>query len=433
MSLTEDTFHRIRAERAARFKRLYLPEEFIAPHYEGYSIANLAASVIQVLGGRPPRAPLAPELLESLTDGVRRVVLVIVDALGYDRLTTALNTNPHNGFHHLLHRGGRLAPLTSVFPSTTTAALTSLWCGYTPAEHGSLGFQLFLRGFNLRANMINLNATALQKMGGEQLVGAGLEPEKFLGVPSLPQALARVGVPTYNLIEQPFEKSPLSRVQIRGVRETRGFVTSSDMWVALRNWMEQRARDKALFVAYWSAVDTIAHTYGPSSDTLLAEINSFAYSFEREFLRPLSAAAREHTLFLLTADHGHIDSPPDRAVYLKDHPDLREHLLMDYTGEPRAAYLYCTQGEVDVVRAYFEKRLPDKFFVLDSQLALALGLFGGGTPAPEARYRVGDLTVLGRSNYYLWEKHEAPRPLGRHGGLSEAEMLVPLLAARLDG
>jgi hypothetical protein len=433
MSLAENVLHHIHAERAARFKRLHLPEEFIAPHYEGYSIANLAASVIQVLGGRPPRTPLAPELLDRLTDGVRRVVWVIVDALGYERLLAALEANPHNGLHHLLHHGGRLAPLTSVFPSTTTSALTSLWCGYTPAEHGSLGFQLFLRGFNLRANMINLNATALQKIGGEQLVGAGLEPEKFLAVPSLPQALARVGVPTYNLIEQPYEKSPLSRVQIRGVRETRGFVTSSDMWVALRSWMEQVVGEKALFVAYWSAVDTIAHTYGPSSETVLAEVNNFAYSLEREFLRPLSAAARAHTLFLLTADHGHVNSPQDHAVYLHDHPDLRERLLMDYAGEPRAAYLYCVQGEVESVRAYFEKRLADKFFVLDSQLALALGLFGNGAPAPEARYRVGDLTVLGRSNYYLWEKREPPRPLGRHGGLSEAEMLVPLLAARLDG
>lgn len=433
MALIDSTFSSLRAERETRFGALHLPTDFIAPYYGGRSIVNVPASIAQVLGARHPTPPLAADLLGDLPSGVRRIVLVIVDALGYDFLARALDANPENGFHVLLKNGARLAPLTSVFPSTTTAALTSLWSGYTPAEHGSVGFQLFLRGPNLRANMIKFQAAALHKLGGEQLPAAGVDPDKFLPVPALPQTLARFGVPTFNLIEQVYENSPLSRMQIRGVKETRTFVTSSDMWLALRRWMEERSTEKALFVAYWSAVDTIAHAYGPGSDAIVGEVNNFAYSFEREFLRRLGPAARQDTLFLITADHGHAATPPAGVVYLNKHPFIRERLTMDYAGEPRAAYLYCTQGEVEAVRHYFVDNLADKFFVLDSRAALEAGLFGPPPFAPETRYRVGDLTVLARGTHTLWERDDAPKTLGRHGGLSETEMVVPLLAARLDG
>lgn len=433
MSLTDPALTAIRAERETRFGALHLPDDFVAPHYGGHSIVNVPASITQILGGRHPTLGLNSGLIDALASGVRRVVLVIVDALGYDFLLRAWEANPDNSFQGLLKNGGRLAPLTSVFPSTTTAALTSLWSGYTPAEHGAVGFQLFLRGPNLRANMIKFQATALHKLGGEQLPAAGVDPDKFLPVPALPQTLARLGVPTFNLIEQPYENSPLSRMQIRGVKETRAFVTSSDMWLALRKLMEDRPTEKALFVAYWSAVDTIAHAYGPASDAIVAEIDNLAYSFEREFLRRLTPAARQDTLFLLTADHGHAYTPPKEMVFLNQHPFIRERMVMDYAGEPRAAYLYCTQGEVEAVRQYFAERLADKFFVLNSHAALEAGLFGPPPFAPETRYRVGDLIVLARGNHILWERDDVSRTLGRHGGLSETEMLVPLLAARLDG
>lgn len=432
MSLAERIEKQIRAESGARFEALNLPADWIAPNYGGRSIVNVPTSIIQIFGGHISTAPLDPAITKKLAAGVKRIVLVVIDALGYQRLLDTLDANPQNGFHPLLRQGAQLVPLTSVFPSTTTAGLTSLWTGYTPAEHGFLGYQLFLRDYGVRANMIGFSPVATEDLGRDQLLAVGLEPEKFLPVPSLPQTLAQVGVPTYHLIEQPYVESGLSRVQVRGARETRGFVTSSDMWVWLRAWLEQTTRERALFTVYWSAIDGIAHTYGPSSATLTAEVNNLAYSFEREFLRALSPTAREGTLFLLTSDHGQIDTPIHRTIYLRDHPRLREHLLMDFAGEPRAAYFYCRNGKVDTAREYLATRLAGKFLVMDSQAALDAGLFGSGTIASEARYRIGDLIVLPRADYILWEKSDEPKMLGRHGGLSSEEMLVPLIAARLD-
>ncbi|MEP7200834.1 MAG: alkaline phosphatase family protein [Chloroflexota bacterium] len=432
MTLADTIYKSISKESKSRFDELGLPDHFVAPNYDGRSIVNVPSSIVKTFGGKMRTAPLDPLILGALARGVKRIVFVVVDALGYDKLNEALDANPHNGFHALLKDGGQLVPLTSVFPSTTTAALTALWSGYTPAEHGFMGYQLFLREFGIRSQMISFDPAAMDRLGSGQLVAAGLKPEEFLAVPSLPQTLTEYDVPVYNVIEQPFVKSALSRAQIRGQRETRGFVSSSDMWVTLRAWLEQRKAERALFVAYWSAVDTIAHHYGPASETIVSEVNNFAYSFEREFLTRLSPAAREGTLFLLTADHGQIATPPADAVYMRDHPKLRDYLLMAYTGDPRAAYLYVRNGELNAARDYIETHLANQFFVLDSQVALRAGLFGGGKHSPETRYRIGDLTVLPRAHEILWERDEPPKMLGRHGGLDAQEMLVPLIAARLD-
>ncbi len=432
MTLADRVEQHIRAENQTRYRALHLPAEFIVPNYDGRSIVNLAASIVKILGGKIPTAPLDDAIFAKLAHDAHRVVLVIVDALAYQRFIRALDANPQNGFNALWRGNAELVPLTSVFPSTTVSALTSLWTGYTPAEHGSLGFTQFLRDQATRANMIYFSPTATDRVSSGQLVAAGMKPEEFLAVPSLPQTLERVGVPVFHHIEQPYANSPLSKMQLRvEMKETRGFVTSSDLWVVLRDSLEEKRAERALFTTYWSGLDAIVHAYGPASRAYDAEMHNLAYSFEREFLSRLSPRARAGTLFLLTSDHGAMDSPVKRTIYLKDHPDLRERLLMG-AGEPRAAYLYCVHGEKDATRAYIERELGDKFFVLDARGALEAGLFGSGKLAPETRYRIGDLIVLPRENWILWERADEPQMLGRHGGLAEEEMLVPLLAAKLD-
>ncbi len=432
MTLADKVLDEIRGESSARYGALNLPGDWIAPNYGGCSIANVPATIVRAMGGEISTAPLAAGIIAGFLSGIRRVVFVVADALGYSKLLKVLDTNPQNGFGALLRGGANLVPITSVFPSTTTAALTTLWSGYTPAEHGFLGYQLFLREFGVRAEMISFSPVATLQLGRDQLIAAGLDPDKFLPTPSLAQTLAMYGVSSYHLLLGAYVKSGLSHVQMCGAKEVRGVVTSSDLWVALREMLEAKKDERALFAVYWGGVDSVGHVYGPSSPSVAAEVNNLAYSFEREFLAPLSPAAREGTLFLLTADHGQMDAPRERMVVLRDHPELRDHLVMDFAGEPRAAYLYCRSGEVDAARAYIETRLGNKLLVLDSQAALQAGLFGTGTPAPEAPYRIGDLLVIPRENYTLVESKESRALLGRHGGLMPDEMLVPLIAARLD-
>ena len=157
-------------EQAIRDHRLPLldaalpSDEFVMPCYDTFSIVNLPATTAGLLGIPLPGAPPLPrDVWGSFAGGVRCVIRVLIDALGYLRLQRLMSAEPDSLFQRLLRRGGTLIPLTSVCPSTTTTALSSLWSGRTPAEHGMLGTRLFLRDQGLQANMIYFTPVGFQR------------------------------------------------------------------------------------------------------------------------------------------------------------------------------------------------------------------------------------------------------------------------------
>ena len=427
---------RIQTEHTPRTRPLpglkeHLPEEFILPHYSGYSIANIPATVAALLGvelaGAAP--PLPAHLWADLATGVQSVVIVLLDAVGYLHLRRMLSEE--DSALRRLAQAGRLAPLTSVFPSTTVVALTTLWTGRTPLGHGFLGTKLLLSDQGVLANMLHLSPAAHRQP--EELLDWGWEPEEFVTVPSLAQQLTAGGAQAVAHTPLPFIGGGLTRIFLRGMTSVRGYVGFSDMWVNLRRTIIQR-RGKPLFAsAYWGSTDSIAHLYGPDAEPFRAELHHLARSLDEDFLAPLPAAAQEGTLLIITADHGQTATPPERAVRLSDHPALQQMLLIPPAGEPRAAYLYVRPGQADALRAYVAEFLADRFLLLEMDRALAAGLFGPEEPTPELRARLGDFLLLARNDSRLIVGEE-PMPFhGHHRSLTREEMLVPLLMVRLDG
>jgi hypothetical protein len=412
-----------------------LPEgEFILPNYEGLSIVNLPATAAALLGvpfsGAPP---LPRDVWGPFDGGVRCIIRVIIDALGYHCLRRVMAAEPDTLFHRLLRQGGQLIPLTSVCPSTTTTALSSLWSGRTPAEHGMLGTRLFLRDRGLQAHMIYFNPIGFERRN--VLLEEGMELAKFLPVPGMAEALAEDGVETHVFINRQYLQGGLSDIFFRGVKQVHDFVPGSgaDLWITLRRFLEERSGERLFVSVYWGVIDTLGHRRGPSSPAIDAEVRGWTTLMAQEFLDRLSPAAAAGTVLTLLADHGQVDTPPARAVRLDHHPELLERLLMKPLGEQRLPYLFARQGQAEAVRCYLREQLGHAFVVLDSAQALEAGLFGPGAPAPEASARLGDLILVSRQDHILYDEDEDPHLLGLHGGLSPAEMLVPCLLMRLDG
>src|SRR4030042_4111357 len=108
---------------------LQLSPEFIHPDYAGGSILNLPSTICRTLGGEPlATVPLRSELTVATAADIRRVVLVLVDALSLHRLQRWMSDGTAPVWSRLGEQG-KSAALTSITPSTTTAALTSLWTG----------------------------------------------------------------------------------------------------------------------------------------------------------------------------------------------------------------------------------------------------------------------------------------------------------------
>ena len=113
-------------------------------------------------------------------------------------------------------------------------------------------------------------------------------------------------------------------------------------------------------------------------------------------------------------------------------PELRRMLLLPPAGEPRAAYLYPRTGQAEAVQDYVAEHLADRFILVETERALAAGLFGPGKPSPETRSRLGDLLLLAQNDSRLLEKEEKYPLHGHHGSLTAEEMMVPAVMVRLD-
>jgi arylsulfatase A-like enzyme len=406
-----------------------MPNEFVAPEYRDGSIANVPSTVAALMdvpfAGLPP---LREEVWRPLGGGVRRVVTIVIDALGWNLVEREKAT-----FEPLLAQATAVSQLTSIFPSTTVAALSSLWTGAAPIQHGLVGLRLHMPEYGGIGQFLDFLPSV--GMLPEALLAAGLDPQHFLRWPGMAEQLAAAGVESHALRGWEITDSMLSHMHGRGAVE-HGATDFADMMAQTRDLLEQKAGEPLYVAAYWPSIDTLSHFYGWSSDVVAAEMSTLAEQIERDLLAALSPAARKDTAVLILADHGQIIATPQGQHYLEDYPELRSLLAMPATGEPRVTYLHAREGARDDLVAGLNDALGEALVAWTAEEALAAGLFGPPPFLAEGVQRLGDVIVAMRGEHVLFsdregEKMMADRMIGRHGGMTQAEMKVPLLGFRL--
>jgi hypothetical protein len=408
-----------------RLPGLDLEGDFVFPHYSGYSLLNLVASICQALGAPlPGTTPLAADALPAAGTDFQRVVLLVLDGLGLDLFRGFLRRQ-RSVWAELLPQAS-LAPLTSLTPSTTSAALTTLWTGASPLQHGIVGYELWLREFGMVANMIiHAAANSAGDVGG--LKRSGFSPETFLPIVPLGVHLAGQGVKTHAFMPASLANSGLSTMHLAQAY-TYPYRSISDLWISLADLLSGPAGARTFVYAYWPELDTLSHAFGPLDERVASDFDLFSLAAERYFFGRLGPAGLKDTLFLLTADHGLIHTFPAPRYDLRHHPQLTEMLHIQPTGETRLTYLYPRPGLEDAVQAYVQQSWPGEFAFVSSREAVEAGLFGPGELTPLVASRLGDVIAIARGDAYLWWANKDNHLYGRHGGLSPEEMLIPLYA-----
>ena len=406
-----------------------LPDDFVRPAYNGRSIANIPATIAAMLGvpfdGLPP---LDGELWQPMGEDIERVILLIVDGFGWNLLQRGLPS-----FQPILDKTAVSTSITSIYPSTTVAALSSIWTGLAPAQHGMTGLKLFMPDYATTSLMLRFSP--IFGKYPDALIDAGLDAENFLHGQGFGEQLTAAGVTSYAVKGHQIIDSALSKMHDRGVTEGKGFFTVPEMFVMLRELLEEKQEGKLFVSAYWPMVDTLAHVHGWDHPAVQAEAEAYLAAFEKEFVQKLSAGAREKTAVFITSDHGHIVTPPEKTIYIEDHPALQEMLFMKPAGEPRTVYLYAKHGRLQDIVTYINNNLGHAAFAMLSQDALDAGLLGQPPHAPAAAARIGDVIVAMRDDYIMInkaDKEKELRLLGRHGGMTAAEMEAIWLGFRLD-
>lgn len=379
------------------------------PDYQGAGIVNLLSSLITGLGGEPNGYAPLNGLSSAEVGAYRNVVLIVVDGLGYEYLI-----RQDRGSFLRQHLRGRM---TSVFPSTTATAITSFLTGLAPQQHGLTGWHMYFKELGAVLSVL----PGVPRYGGIPLGKCGIEAEKFFGhVP----IFNRIPLPCYIVSPRRIAHSDFNLAH-QGRAELRDFDTIEEFFGVIVRTLRKDVHRKFIY-AYWSELDHIGHENGsasPEAEQHLAELDS---AFEAFF----GNIAGSDTLLIVAADHGQIDTSPERAIELDDHSELNECLILPLCGERRAAYCYVKSGEAQRFERYVQDNLAAYLELHLSRDLLASGCFGSGTPHPRLTERIGDYMLIMKENYVIkdWLPGERPyRQIGVHGGMSPEEMFVPLI------
>src|SRR5262245_53883815 len=109
-----------------------------SPMLPDYAGANVRGIVPALLGPGKWTDSL-PSWFPEPVAHAEQVVLLILDGLGWEQLVDRPALMPTLS-------GMTGGPITTVAPTTTATALTSIATGLTPAEHGLLGYRLLIAG-----------------------------------------------------------------------------------------------------------------------------------------------------------------------------------------------------------------------------------------------------------------------------------------------
>lgn len=169
-------------------------DEFIYPFYEKYCFSNIPATILSFFGIKTRKLTLPPELYESALRGKKptKVILLLIDGFGFNSwLKSSKNYEFFNGFN----QKGLVSPLTSIFPSTTASAITTINSGLTPQEHSLPEWFVYFK--EIDKIIATLPFAAADEKGQDKLLDQGVDPKILFKERTIYQVLAKSGVKSF--------------------------------------------------------------------------------------------------------------------------------------------------------------------------------------------------------------------------------------------
>jgi hypothetical protein len=322
------------------------------------------------------------------------VVLFVLDGLGWH----AVQEHAHLMPTLATMEGGAI---TTVAPSTTATALTSIATGLAPAQHGIVGYRMLVGGDVLNVLRWSVN-------------GAARAPDPF----DVQRHTAFLGREVPVITRAEFRTSGFTQAHLRGGR----FIGWHTPTTLIEHTVACIERGERLVYTYYPGVDTVAHEFGLHARVYRRELEATDL-----LVSQLLDALPADVAVLVTSDHGQVHLEPESWIEI---PELAP-LTSAMAGDGRFRHLYARKGAAAELLDTARTKYSDVAWVWSRRELLDRGVLGDGATG-SIPGRLGDVVLASREPVAFVDPtlpNEANLRSG-HGSLTPDEMLVPLVAAR---
>jgi len=356
-----------------------------------------------ITGQDPPGADV--DWIPGIARRAEQVVLLVLDGLGWQQLRARSSLAPT-----LSSAAGIERAITSVAPTTTACALTSITTGRPPSDHGLLGYRLALDGQILNVLRWTLGS------GRSRDVRREVPARRLQPCPSFAGSTRTVPV----VSKGEFGGTGFTAAHL-GNSPLHGYRVLSSLPVEVGRLLSQ---GEPLIYAYYDGIDRVAHGSG------LGELYDAELVAVDRLVADLVDQLPPGAVLVVTADHGQIDVGP--RVELLGREVMSSVAFL--SGEGRFRWVHARDGAARDLEESLAERYADSTWVMSRDQVIDDGVFGGPL-RDELIGRLGDVALLPHAPIAFVDPADTgeSRLQSRHGSLTADELLVPLVALARDG
>lgn len=372
------------------------------PNYRKSSF-NVINSLLHYYGVNNNHSSLN-ELDEILsTKKYKKIVFLVMDGMG----NNIINRYAKDSFIDRKNIG----PISSVYPSTTTAAMNTYYSALPPIEHGWLGWSCYFKECSRTINLFPGTDKYSQEVIKFDYKNLIKYEDIFSQIKSVNNIEQVVIYPKYLN-----NNYPVRNIKVKNLKS-----------LIKKIKKEIKGKNEKFIFAYSAEPDHSEHLYGPSNKKIEKIILKFNNLLEKYFSK-----LKNDTLIIISADHGLIDI--EETIYLEDYPAFLDTLEMLPSIEPRAASFFVKKNRYLEFESLFNDIFKDKYVLFKKEEALNHHFFGYGKLHKKADDFLGDyLAVAINKTVFDYKRDESNFTFkGHHAGMHPDEINIPLIIIKKD-
>lgn len=382
-----------------------MKDEIILPNYD-HCILNTITSILKYYKVDTQHKSLE-KLDKILEKKYRNIVFLVFDGMGEHILK---NISPNGYFTE-----NKIDCVTSVYPSTTTAALTTYYAGKPPYETGWIAWSQYFKEYGRAIDMLPHTESYLKQSISNARINVFDKVVNY--------------IPVFEQIEKASPNVRAFEVMPKySDRRSRRTISADNIDEIVENIEVLCDLPGENFImAYSDKPDGLLHKFGTDSD----EAKEYVLEAERK-IKELEEKLSDDTILIISADHGHKNI--EKSYSLLEYPEIMECLYMPISLESRVVGFWVKENMKKEFEERFNNICGDDFWLMTTEEFLDKHFLGYGKKHPKIDEFLGNYVALSTSNSIIVVEtflvEGKPVKKSTHCGLTKEEMEVPVIVIK---